>query len=104
MSEERTPLSVAEEAYDAGYDPLVVQSGGKECFEAGWSTMEITREGLKERFGDKGRRSSVGVRWGRHGRFDVDLDCWEARALALYFLPRTPARVGRPGARNAHWI
>jgi energy-coupling factor transporter ATP-binding protein EcfA2 len=47
---------------------------------------------------------NVGLRLGQvSGIVDVDLDSPEARALAPYFLPKTQAVSGRPGAPRSHY-
>jgi hypothetical protein len=39
-----------------------------------------------------------------NGLRDIDLDCWEAIALAPYLLPKTEAIFGRASKRQSHWL
>lgn len=47
---------------------------------------------------------NLGLRLGRAGLMDVDLDCSEAIAIAGIFLPPSGFRFGRASARASHWI
>jgi hypothetical protein len=102
----KTALQIAQEHALCGYAPVVVAYKSKRPIEGAWSTTVIRYEELAAHFGANGRKLNVGLLWGApsHNRGDVDLDCWEARGLAPYFLPATDTRFGRASAPCAHWV
>lgn len=68
-----------------------------------WQDLRLDEAGIRTAFRD---RSNVGVLLGEPsgGLTDVDLDCSEARALALVLLPPTNLRSGRASAPGSHWF
>jgi hypothetical protein len=69
-----------------------------------WPKLRITNTTAPHYF--NGGPQNIGVILGEASGdlVDVDLDCPEAAALAPFFLPPTPARFGRAGKPNSHWL
>lgn len=85
-----------------GWSPIPVPYRSKRVTLTDWPDLRITAADVDSFFGKK--LMNVGVLTGdaSGGLADVDKDCPEARRLAPYFLPDTPARFGRASAPLAH--
>ena len=90
---------------ERGWVPVPVQFKQKRPpKEAGdWTKFEPNDNALVRWFGDG--LTNIGVLLGERSGYltDIDLDCPEARALALSFLPPTDLRHGRQGAPASHY-
>ena len=85
-----------------GWSPIPVPYRSKKVTLKDWPDLRITAADVDAYFPKK--LMNVGVLTGdaSSGLADVDKDCPEARRLAPYFLPDTPARFGRASAPLAH--
>lgn len=79
----------------SGLDAIPLEPREKSLKVPGWKTKEFTLD-------DFGPSNNVGLRLGKDGLADIDLDCPEAIALASEFLPDTGFVFGRASARASH--
>src|SRR5216683_6647438 len=81
----------------------VVRLNGKAPTRKDWQVIKYDEAELVSIFA--GGNSNIGVVLGEVSSLvDVDLDCYEARAMAAEFLPKTPARFGRKSSRQSHCL
>lgn len=82
-----------------GWEPLLYRSGAKRPSYKGWLERRFSLDELARADGQ-----NVGLLTGAasHGLVDVDLDCAEAGALAVQFLPATGCVFGRASKRASH--
>jgi RecA-family ATPase len=99
-----TPLNVALNYINRGWNPVPIPRGTKAPQDAGWHTRIIDATSAPLYF--NGAEINIGVVLGpnSHGLTDIDLDCAEAIAIAPYLLPPTKAIFGRPSKRASHWL
>jgi hypothetical protein len=99
-----TPLNVALNYINRGWNPVPIPRGTKAPQDAGWHTRIIDAMSAPLYF--NGAEINIGVVLGpnSHGLTDIDLDCAEAIAIAPYLLPPTKAIFGRPSKRASHWL
>ena len=97
-------LEAARTYLECGWKPIPVPSGQKNPNNLSWQLEEITLDNYQSKF--KLFHHNIGVQHGSpsNGLCDTDLDCWEARATARYFLPETGAIFGRASTPDAHWL
>lgn len=86
--------------YAAGYiaeglDAVPLEPRGKAIKVPEWQTRAFNLDDFKP-------ANNVGLRLGKDGLADVDLDCPEALALAAEMLPETGFVFGRSSARASH--
>jgi Family of unknown function (DUF5906) len=104
---DRTPLEIALDVIARGIAPVPVprtkDAKGPNIRE--WQHLVVTPENAAQYF-DSGRLVNVGAIMGPRsgGLTDVDLDCPEAIALALRFLPGTGSVYGRASKRRSHYL
>lgn len=85
----------AERGFAADLVPIPAREKGPQI--RGWQTREFQPK-------DFAAGCNLGLRLGREGLMDVDLDCSEAIAVAGMFLPQSGFRFGRASARASHRI
>ncbi len=78
-----------------GLDVVPLGLRSKRPSTANWPTIEFAEDDFKS-------DSNVGLKLGKRGLADVDLDCTEALSIAPKFLPPTGFVFGRPSARESH--
>src|SRR5215467_7792290 len=98
----RTPLDVALDYIDRGWNPCPVDYRSKKPNGDKWGERVITADTAPKYFNSEPQ--NVGVILGplSNGLTDVDVDCREAIDVSHYILPPTKAIFGRPSARNGH--
>ena len=70
----------------------------------GWQNLRLLEETLPYSPLASGR-SNIGLILGECSKLIcVDLDCEDAKQLAPFFLPKTPAIYGRDGNESSHWF
>src|SRR5262249_47544437 len=102
---EYDPTQAAIEAIGATFDQfdyIVLEPGEKMPHIKGWTTNpRQSVEEITEAILD--RNANVGVRMGRLGVHDVDVDCADAARIAHLFLPATKM-FGRNNSERRHYI
>lgn len=78
-----------------GLDAVPLEPRGKAIKVPEWQTRAFNLDDFKP-------ANNVGLRLGKDGLADVDLDCPEALAIAHGFLPETGFVFGRASARASH--
>lgn len=78
-------------------DVVPVEPRSKVIKVPGWQKTQFT-------VSDFSPSNNIGLRLGKNGLADVDLDCEEARAIADMFLPETGFVFGRASARASHYF
>jgi P4 family phage/plasmid primase-like protien len=98
------PLHWATNYIVRGWAPIPVPFRAKGPTLEGWQNLRIEEETAPQYF--NGEAQNIGVMLGRvsGGLADVDLDCPEAVALAVDYLPPTTAKFGRSSKRWSHWL
>jgi replicative DNA helicase len=93
-------LTAAKQHTKAGRYTVPITSG-KAPTGKGWNGRRLKGEELPEAFNGAER---IGLLTGVEGNpiVDVDLDCWEAREVAAYFLPDPNGKHGRASAPGSH--
>jgi len=91
------PIERVQEYFALGFDPVPVEPRSKRITAPNWQTREF-------RLNDFRKDSNIGLRLGKFGLSDVDLDCGEARIVAPLFLPATGFVFGRASSRASHWF
>ncbi len=81
-----------------GFSVVALRPGMKRPIDDGWPNSRLGMDDLSRQFANG---NNIGIILGAVS--DVDLDCAEARALALDFLPPTSLIHGRPSAPRSHW-
>jgi len=86
-----------------GWSPIPVPLGRKKPVITEWQKLQITAEQIPEYFPEV---SNVGILLGKAsgGLTDIDLDCEEAVAHAMAFLPPTRCKFGRPSRPASHLL
>ena len=107
MANNRTPLDIALDVIARGIAPVPVPrtKDAKGPNIPKWQHLVVTPANAAQYF-DSGRLVNVGAIMGPRssGLTDVDLDCPEAIALALRFLPGTGSVYGRASKRRSHYL
>src|SRR3954464_11006067 len=87
-----------------GWNPTPIPFKAKGPTDKGWQERVITAENAPQFF--NGQAQNIGIILGptSGGLTDVDLDCPEAIAVALYLLPETPAVFGRQSKPRSHYL
>ena len=102
------PVTRAALAYRRrGWSPVPIPKGSKAPVLKRWETLRPGLADVRRLFaGGEPAAGNVGIHLGvaSGGLLDVDLDSPEALALAPAVLPPTPARFGRPGKPDSHWL
>jgi hypothetical protein len=86
-----------------GWAPVPIPYKKKRPLDEGWPSRLITAADAGRYF--NGDAQNVGVQLGKasNGLVDVDLDCAEAIAAAVYFLPDTQC-FRRTSKLRSHWL
>lgn len=98
----RIVLEAARGYLERGWKPLPISTGQKRPNNLNWQLQEITLRNYQQEF--RLWHGNIGVQFGAvsNGLSDVDLDAYEARAVAPHFLPATGAIFGRKSAPASH--
>ncbi len=100
MNSPQTPFDIrprAELYIKNHLDVVPVEPRSKVIRIPGWQNAQFS-------VSDFSPGNNVGLRLGRNGLADVDLDCDEARTIADMFLPETGFIFGRSSARASHYF
>lgn len=90
-----------------GWAPVPIPKRSKAPVLKRWEALRPGLADVRRLFaGSDQAAGNVGIHLGEAsaGLLDVDLDSREALALAPAVLPPTPARFGRPGKPDSHWL
>lgn len=82
---------------DKGWAPIPLAAGDKGPRVEGWESTPFTEADFED-------DSNIGIRLGREGIYDVDLDAKDAIVAARILLPATKAIFGRAGKPQSHWF
>ena len=98
-----TPLDAAQEYCRRGWRVVPIPRGEKGPKLPGWGKLRLALEDLPRHFNGNG---NVGVILGPPSGelVDLDLDCFEAIALAPIYLPATGAKFGPASKPGSHWL
>ena len=98
-----TTQDAARRYIEQGRAPVPIPFKAKKPVLKGWQNLRLTLKTVLKRF--NGHEQNIGIILGEasKGLTDADLDCWEAIALAKYFLPPTGSIFGRKSAPRSHW-
>lgn len=98
---QRNAAFIHEHYSPLGMEVMPVKYRGKEPVLQKWQKRDLDSGLLSEHFA---RPCNLGVRLGKDGLVDIDLDCREAVMLAPYFLPPTNFIYGRRSNPESHYF